>query len=251
MRRLHPRGTGSNAMWNWGLALLLVAGVASAQPTSSGAYLRWNLEDLPPSPAAAHSRACRAVSVSWLDARDRVLWTVALPQRMREADQGLCDCHRADDGGSCAAELREYRARPRASEPPFVIGVLREGDIVAVADASGVLLLDVRSGEVLLDWAAPAAAGARFFVDEGRFRLEGGKGCAGPVVHGHTLRRCGARLVYFNGAAVALFGLSPARLEAAASSEPAHSLSAKAGQVKARIPVGGGAFVLEGIVYLR
>lgn len=250
MRGPHPRSASPSVVWGCGLALFLAASVVSAQGASQGAWLRWDLENLPPAPGTPHALLCQAVSVSWLDAHDRVRWTARLPARMRDADQGDCDCRRADDGGACASELREYRARPRASVPPFVVGVLREGHVLAVADMSGVLLLDVRSGKVLLDWEAPPDAGARLFVDEGRFTLEGMKECSGVLERGRMLRRCGTRLVYFNGSAVAVFHLGRPRLEAATRVEASHVVPSAPSHVKARIPVGSGTFVLNGRVYL-
>ncbi|NMO17867.1 hypothetical protein HPC49_23370 [Pyxidicoccus fallax] len=241
------KGVGVSRVRWCGLVLFLVAGVASAQGAGTGAFLRWDLEEAGPQPETV----CQAVSVSWLDAKDRVLWTVPLPARMREVDREPCGCAPAGDGGVCVSELHAYRSRPRASVPPFVVGVLRKGDVLAVADMSGVLLLDVRSGKVLLDWEAPREPSPRLFVDEGRFTLEGTAGCTGSLARGRMLHRCGNRFVYFNGTAVALLQASPPGLEAAVRVEDAHLIPQRPSRVKARIPIGGGAFVLRGIVYLR
>ncbi|MFP2925682.1 hypothetical protein ACLESO_10765 [Pyxidicoccus sp. 3LG] len=234
-----------------GLMLFLVTSVVSTGDARAGAFLRWNLEDRPRVDAPRGETVCQAVSVSWLDARDRVLWTVALPERMQESDQAPCGCRPAGDGGVCVSELHDYIARPRASVPPFVVGVLRQGDVLAVADLSGVLLLDVRSGKVLLDWEAPREPNAQLFVDEGRFTLEGTQGCSGPLARGRMLHRCGTRFVYFNGSAVALFQARPPGLEAAVRVESAHLIPQRPARVKARVPIGGGTFALQGIVYLR
>jgi hypothetical protein len=234
-----------------GLALVLVAGGASAGEAKAGAFLRWDLEERPQAEGPPGEVACQAVSVSWLDAKDRVRWTVPLPERMRAVDREPCGCAPPADGGVCVSALHAYRARPRASVPPFVVGVLRIGDVLAVADLSGVLLLDAGSGRVLLDWEAPREPGALLFVDEGRFTLEGTPGCSGPLTRGRMLHRCGSRFVYFNGSAVALFQARPPGLEAAVRAEPAHLVPQRPSRVKARVPVGGVTFALQGTVYLR
>ncbi|MBF5041122.1 hypothetical protein FGE12_01860 [Aggregicoccus sp. 17bor-14] len=120
-----------------------------------------------------------------------------------------------------------------------------------MADATGVLLLDVRDGKVLLDWEAPRDASARFFVDEGHFALEGAPSCAGAFLRGRMLQRCGSRLVYFNGTAAALLQLAPPRLRAQARLEAAQVVSPKPGRLRARIPFGSRTLVLQGVVYLH
>lgn len=235
-----------------GITLAMAASATSAQPARTGPYLRWNLAEATSAPDEPLHQLCGAVSVSWVDSDDQVVWTRELPARMREVDRGLCDCRRADDGGPCAAELRDYRARPRAAEPPFAIGVVRAEEVVAVADASGLLFLRVSTGEVLLDWAAPSGPPLRtppLFVDEGRFALEGEPGCAGPVLHGRALTRCGGHLVYFNGTDVALFSLEPLRLVAVADGNAAAAGSR--GHLEARLPLGRWVFVLTGRIFFR
>ncbi|MFP2907830.1 hypothetical protein ACLESD_22835 [Pyxidicoccus sp. 3LFB2] len=233
------------------LALVLVASMASARDVPAGAFLRWDLEERVRADGPQPETVCQAVSVSWLDARDRVLWRAPLPERMRKVDWEPCGCRPPGDGGVCVSALHTYVAEPRASTPPFVVGTHRKGDVLGVADMSGVLLLDVRTGKVLLDWEAPREPNAVLFVDEGRFTLEGIPGCAGTVARGRLFHRCGSRFLYFNGSAVALFQTRPPGLETAVRAETAHLIPQRPSHVKARIPIAGGTFMLEGRVYLR
>jgi hypothetical protein len=158
----------------------------------------------------------------------------------------------------------------RRFKPRFCFGVFQWPDAVAVADASGVLVMDVKTGEVRLDWsddaigwASDPSAGSdagrhgtlssAFEVDDGHFRLDGPPGfdgCEGAMRQGRIFKPCGTKLVWFAGRSVLVLDARPWRVEAVGRYEPGGDAKhARDSKRAARIPVGPYALSVDGWSY--
>lgn len=222
------------------LALASSAGVASAQET-----LR--VEHGPPtfrpaSPGEPRIGICRATALSRMEG-ERAVWTRPLPERARAAIGGVCECTRSD-GAPCAAEVRDYLASPSAGLPPGVIGLAEIGGRVVLADRSGLLLLDARSGEVVVD--DPRASEDMTFFDDATWELGACRGTArGGVIFG----RCGAELVVFDGAGGRLLSHRPLRI--VARGRPVMGPAPGPAQLAFEVPLGRRVLRVRGAIYLH
>jgi len=157
---------------------------------------------------------CRITSVSLDDdTRNQRLWQLNLPPRMANLVRDTCHFGRV------------------SSRLPWrgVVETLHVGELLVIADQTGFLLADYNSGKVLAERATEHTPGAVF--SQATFTLEGAglttcKGRAGEVV----LRRCGERIVYFNGMSAALIDSKARKVEAEGRWTPG---------VKAPAPVNG------------
>jgi hypothetical protein len=118
-----------------------------------------------------------------------------------------------------------------------IVETLHVGKLLVIADQTGFLLADYDSGKLLAERAVTHTPSAVF--SRATFTIEGTdltacKGRAGEVV----LRRCGERVVYFNGTSAALIDIKAMKVEAEARWTP---------PVKAPAPVNGKRTV-EGLV---
>jgi hypothetical protein len=179
-----------------GFLLLVLAVPVLANGAKPGGYLRWNF-GAPRATQVPEYEICAAESVSYVDGNDRVLWTRELPARMTAADRALCVCRRADGKGPCASEVEYYRRDPRRSEPGFSLGTRELGNSLAVADATGLLVLDRATGDVRFDWADPAAP-ARFNADRIHYDFTGLEGCSGDSGP-QIFTVCAGKLIWFGG----------------------------------------------------
>jgi hypothetical protein len=194
---------------------IALPGLASAQPFSRIIRL-----DGPVDIDSEHH--CRITSVSLDDdTRNQRLWQINLPPRMANIVRDVCEF------GRVGTRL------PWRGD----VGTLHVEELLVIADQTGFLLADYGSGKILAERAMTHTPGAVFsqatFTIEGP-RLTACKGRAGEVV----LRRCGDRVVYFNGTSAALIDIKTLKVEAEARWTP---------PVKAPAPVNGKRTV-EGLV---
>ncbi len=165
---------------------------------------------------------CRITSVSLDDdTRNQRLWQINLPPRMANVVRDTCE------SGRLGSRL-PWRGQ---------VETLHVGELLVIADQTGFLLADYNSGKVLAERATKHMPGAVF--SQATFTLEGTglstcKGRAGEIV----LKRCGDRVVYFNGTSAALIDSKARKVEAEGRWTP---------PVKAPVPVDGKRTV-EGLV---
>jgi hypothetical protein len=165
---------------------------------------------------------CRITSVSLDDdTRNQRLWQIKLPPRMANVVRDVCEFGRV------------------SSRLPWRgdVATLHVGELLVIADQTGFLLADYNAGKVLAERATEHTPSAVF--SQATFTIEGTglttcKGRAGEVV----LRRCGDRVVYFNGTSAALIDIKAMKVEAEGRWTP---------PVKAPAPVNGKRTV-DGIV---
>jgi outer membrane protein assembly factor BamB len=146
---------------------------------------------------------CRSVALSWVDGEENVVWRRELPARFQGSEAGTC----------AAGTAVLLRRRPR-----LTAGFLELGATVVVARAAGVLALDRRSGEVVLDLDAPPEGpeGDTLYFDGGTFSLSGTPSCTGRSDRAFVFERCASRVLFFNGSTAALLGGRPFAVEARA-----------------------------------
>lgn len=211
-------------------------------PSDGPPYLRWSFTEvpMPDGPESWYHQD----SVSLVGPDDAALWEVCLPERMRR--------HQAGIG---RAEIDAYRMYPRSTHGlTFLIGQADLGDAIAIAVASGLLVLSKRDGSTLLDFEPPRAAGSggdRLWFDSGNFVVLGEDGCHGPAKGARFLAVCGSRLVLFDGHAVSVFSKEPLRLLDFVPYEAARHARRRPGFVSAEIPVLDLRVLIDGVVHLR
>jgi hypothetical protein len=156
--------------------------------TASGARaegLVWNLEPV-------KTDRLGPTSVSWEDARGKVVWTRALPEPLR-----FSVCCRADP------KTRAWLDKARAGNYAMYWTVMRIGDGVLISDAGEVLVLDVRDGKVLFEWTDTRERYLRggfdsAMIDQGTVTVTiGGITCSQAVAGQSFVVPCAGQLVYF------------------------------------------------------
>lgn len=132
-----------------------------------------------------------SLSFSDVEASD-VSWTVPLPQRMQS--------YIAESGGKNLDVNTLHR-------PSFLLaGVRYTETYIAVSDKSGFLMLDRKTGQILLDIEYPAPAQMLFF-DQGSYRVTSSepntKAASGRTAYGSSfITEMNGQIVHFNGAQV-------------------------------------------------
>lgn len=209
-----------------------------AQPKALDPFLRWHFEERMDADGRVR---CHPDEVAWVDGDDEVVWNRALPARTRATSWGLCDDH----------EVAYYLRRPRYAgiSPHLLTGASAAGDMVAVADMTGVLALARKDGAVLLDRAARRDDQALFF-DSGTFALDSDPPCSGQAPHGQVFAQCGSSLVYFNGSTALLIDMGAWRVEAESALTPA-MVTSRGVKTEAAIPLGARILSLRGRTYMR
>ncbi len=155
--------------------------------------------DIPETPDDAH--VCDLVSVSWIDSESNVAWTHPVPAHMKDSyvcvpSNSVCDPRVADDTAPSTF------TGPLSIFPPLVTEKW-----IAIPDRHGLLILDLASGAVLLDWADPAARrGPSFVADTAHYRVEG-LSCEGDARSGRPLVVCADNLLYFSGQVAVLINV--------------------------------------------
>jgi len=197
--------------------------------SSTRSFLRWDIE---PAPGPCLPRA-----LEWVDGDDRVVWSRDPPTWMR--------VHPFD----CETVARYQRA-PREGRLAATLAVSGVGatDAVAIGDVRGALVLRQSDGVALFDWAAPGDAGTTFFFDDGRFRFDGAPPCSGAAVMAFVFARCGASLVYFNGATALEIDAGSWRVAATGSVRDSTVRGARTKEVAGSVRLGNRALWLQGIV---
>jgi outer membrane protein assembly factor BamB len=208
---------------------------AGARPAPLPPYLRWDVDESPD--------GCAPAAVSSIDGDERVMWSRALPSRLRNRRRAPCD----------AAELLGHRRSPRYTSPGYdSLGSAETEDAWILADGTGMLVLRKRDGAVSLDVASPPNPPQLWF-DEGTFRLSGASPCTGPAPHAHVLARCGDRFLFFNGSEAVLTALAPWHVEARGAFTAA-APSRSGGRLATRdttIQLGAQTLELHGEIYMR
>src|SRR6185503_4702681 len=128
--------------------------VASGDGATKAGYLRFDFAER----SSHDQKICEGVSVSWIGG-EQVLWTQALPQRMRW-NEDSCDSFWFD----------QYRKKPDPNGIHQHHRVLTSGDMVLVGSDSGVIALSKRRGDVNFDYHAPVSRPV-WGADRGQFRL--------------------------------------------------------------------------------
>ncbi len=149
------------------------------------------------------AKVFRVDGVRLVDRSGKTLWKVKLPKRF--ADHEV---------------VMDAVARGTHEQSPWLVwpvedaitGVVQLEDLIVVADPAGLLVLEAKSGQTLVDWTDPNAgsAGPRpltFDTARYTFGRAGVSACGGRAAKGRVLARCGDELVYFNGRTAALVSL--------------------------------------------
>jgi len=117
---------------------------------------------------AEDARVCDLVSISWIDSEGNVAWTHPVPAHMTDSyvcvpENSVCDPRVADDTAP------SMFTGALAIFPPLVTEKW-----IAIGDRAGLVVLDLASGGVLLDWGDPAARrGQSFVANVAHYRVEG------------------------------------------------------------------------------
>jgi hypothetical protein len=142
---------------------------------------------------AEDARVCDLVSISWIDSEGNVAWTRPVAAHMTDSyvcvpENSVCDPRVADDTAPSTF------TGPLSIFPPLVTQKW-----IAIGDRTGLVVLDLASGRVLLDWGDPAARRTPSFVaNTAHYRVEG-LSCEGEARSGRPLVVCGDNLLYFSG----------------------------------------------------
>ncbi len=144
-----------------------------------------------------------------------------------------------------------YLANPRQGSPPFVIGSMMTDHAVAVADTSGILVLEEASGKPLLDWAPTAAGDGGFFADSAHYVVEGMSGCAGEARRLRLFVRCDDKLVWFATSTAAVIDPRTWTVVATGGVPKGPFSQGNPAHVATRVPLGQWALALTGIIYMR
>jgi hypothetical protein len=198
----------------------------------------------------AGNRACDLASVSWLDASGRVAWTSPVPARMASPDSVECvSCERNPGGPEPCVDKTAERAWPSNVDEPLLVD-----GAVAIADGTGLWVLDLATGQPRLDWTDPAPANAAgYWADTAEYRLEGVTGCAGYAPGGLPFVRCDDKLVWFDGRTAVVVDTSSWKVLAtgAFSAPAAPTVCGKSDTWSTRIPVGPWVLAIDGTIYNR
>ncbi|MCZ7683030.1 MAG: hypothetical protein M5U28_31160 [Sandaracinaceae bacterium] len=180
------------------LALALASPAAAAQGQTA---LRFEFGPPVFEPSAGSEvslGACHAIALRKM-AGGRVVWSQPLPDHARP--RRYCACRRAD-GRPCGAEWREYTD---PSTPLEGVLLLEErNDRVILALTGDLLLLDARTGQIVLDEPHPTGGGTYF--DAGGWELGA---CRGDARGGRIVARCGDTVLLFDGARALVLGGRP------------------------------------------
>lgn len=225
---------------------------AMRQVTSDGEYLRWNFGPSTPHAQIESYSMCEAESVSWIDGRDQVVWTRPLPPTAGAATLTVCECRNVQSGAECAAEVADYRRAPRTSLPPFVFATLVDaGASVLTAHPAGVHGWARADGAPTLQFdATPSDPARSYFVDKGSFAIDGDPSCRGELIRAKIFKRCGERILYFNGSQAALIRAADLAVLATGTYDAEASTQGGPGY-RTRIRLGDEWLEMAGIVYMR
>lgn len=240
-------GSLPSGLWPFGIlgALACSAAVASAQPQEkeAGPCLRWEFSTRPIPDGGGKEQWYFQKAVTLADEQGKSLWRVELPRRMGAYQAGIGE-----------AEVQAHKEYPRqaARDFPFLCGIAWLPDAVVIADLSGLLVLRLTDGKTLLDAENPGTDQPPLYFDNGTYEIKGdGQAWSGEGRRGKFLAVCGRRLVCFDGNSVAVYGVSPYRLEERVPyAEKVHRQPAKFPRVSARFRVGGVDVTIEGIIFM-
>jgi hypothetical protein len=128
-------------------------------------------------------------------------WTITLPARMQQYLAASIYDKGADKKWS-ANEIDINDHKEFLTCPELILN-----DVVAVADITGLLLLDKKNGAVLYDITYPQQEPPRFYIDSGGYTIQCGRRTdSGVLQHGaEFISRCSSRLFHFNGSELFIF----------------------------------------------
>jgi hypothetical protein len=107
----------------------------------------------------------------------------------------------------CDPRVTDDSAPSTFSGPLSIFPPLVTEKWIAIPDRHGLLILDLASGAVLLDWAEPAVRREiSFVVDTAHYRVEG-LSCEGDARSGRPLVVCGDNLLFFSGQVAVLIDI--------------------------------------------
>jgi hypothetical protein len=151
------------------------------------------------------ARICDLVSLSWIDARGDLAWTSPVPPRMQPRYAYPCVTTKDYEPHVAQEAPNPFPGYVRGESPIRSSDLKVAGDWIAIPSTSGLLVLDMATGRVLLDWSDPAAPHAPSFAairldwsidgllctkDPGRLDFGGLTG---------LLTVCDEKLVFFSG----------------------------------------------------
>jgi hypothetical protein len=146
---------------------------------------------------------------------NKILWSVPLPERMTK--------NAVESSYKSPINIRDYRQAPFL--PPFLLGTIFTADAVFIAQNSGVLALDIKTGKVLFD-SPSDSSDERFFVDWGTAKIRTiSKTCNIEVRSGSFFEECGEYIIYFNGSSLRVWNQQAASLESIKYNPKIHSIA--------------------------
>jgi hypothetical protein len=148
-------------------------------------------------------RRSRALTIGWIEAGDRAVWTRKPPGRL--AGMTLC-CWTVEDD---AHNLEEYA--------PIVLG-----DAIAFEDSGQLSVLSRKDGSGLFEWTDPRANEEHALADDDEAIVDigtveirvDGTTCKSDLLRQNFVRACGHHLVAFNQGLLVLVERDPYRLVA-------------------------------------
>jgi hypothetical protein len=174
--------------------------------------------------------------MSWIDGEGNVAWTQPVAAHMRDSyvcvpQNSVCDPRATDD---------------IAPDPFSVFPPLVTEKWIAVGDRYGLLILDLATGRVLLDWGDPAAVRApSYVVDTAHYRVEG-LSCEGDARSGRPLVVCGNNLLFFSGQVAVVVDV---RNWTVVATGRLTKQSDDDGRITARVSLGKWTLALDGRLY--
>jgi hypothetical protein len=136
------------------------------------------------------------------------IWTISLPERMQQyVAASIYDKSISPDNGSVLRKFRFDEIDFDEHQEFLKCPALILNDVIAVADASGFLLLDKKDGAILADIPGQTPAVHFFSTDSGRYDIRvRNTSCSGFTQHGAEFTAlCSGYLFHFNGSELFVF----------------------------------------------
>ena len=141
----------------------------------------------------------------------KILWSVSLPERMTK--------NAVESSYKSPINILSYR------QFPFLLGTIFTTDTVFIAQNSGVLAVDKKTGKVLFDRPSDFSS-ERFFVDWGTAKIKTiSKTCNVEIRGGSFFEECGEYLIYFNGSNLWVWNQQAVSLESIKYNPKIHSIA--------------------------